>query len=95
MFRTCLAGVELAGSAPFVDLRLPAFIHFRAILETFMNIVIRESGERAAIASTQSAAGIEPPAKVAYSLQELVAGISPRNMHGEVHFGAPAGKEVF
>ncbi|MCA3074503.1 MAG: hypothetical protein ING77_18065 [Rhodocyclaceae bacterium] len=59
-----------------------------------MNTVIRESGERAAIAPAQPAVAIEPTAEVVYSLLELVAGISPRNLHGEVDFGAPAGKET-
>ena len=32
--------------------------------------------------------------EVAYSLPELVARISPRNLHRAVDFGVPAGKEV-
>ena len=32
--------------------------------------------------------------EVVYSLPELVARISPRNLHREVDFGAPAGKEA-
>lgn len=32
--------------------------------------------------------------EVAYSLPELVARISPRNLHRAVDFGAPAGKEA-
>ncbi len=53
-----------------------------------------QSGESAAIAPTQPAVVIEPPANVVYSLPELVARISPRNLHRAVDFGVPAGKEV-
>ena len=59
-----------------------------------MNIAIRKSGQSDASAPAQSATVIEPTAEVAYALPELVAGISPRNLHGEVDFGAPAGKET-
>jgi antitoxin component of MazEF toxin-antitoxin module len=59
-----------------------------------MNTAIRKSGESAAIAPPQPAAVIEPPASVVYSLPELVARISPRNLHREVDFGAPVGKEA-
>ncbi|MBY0438368.1 MAG: PbsX family transcriptional regulator [Burkholderiales bacterium] len=59
-----------------------------------MNTAIRKSGQSEAIAPPQPATVIEPTAEVAYSLPELVAGISPRNLHREVDFGAPAGKEA-
>ena len=35
------------------------------------------------------------PAKRDYSLDELVAGIRRSNVHGEVEFGAPEGREDF
>ncbi|MBM3358518.1 MAG: hypothetical protein FJY54_12420 [Betaproteobacteria bacterium] len=35
------------------------------------------------------------PAKREYSLDELVAGIRRANLHGEVEFGAPEGREAF
>lgn len=59
-----------------------------------MNTVIRKSGQGEVIAPARPAAVIEPTAKVSYSLPELVVGISPRNLHREVDFGAPAGREV-
>jgi len=34
-------------------------------------------------------------AKRQYSLDELVAGIRRSNVHGEVEFGAPEGREAF
>jgi antitoxin MazE len=38
---------------------------------------------------------IEPIERKEYSLAELVKGISPRNRHREIDFGAPAGKETW
>ena len=37
---------------------------------------------------------IELPKKIKYDLDELVAGINPQNMHSEVSFGKPVGKEA-
>ena len=37
---------------------------------------------------------IEPLKQVTYSLDEMVAGITPKNSHNEVSFGAPVGKEL-
>ena len=37
---------------------------------------------------------IEPLGRVEYSLAQLVAGITPKNSHNEVSFGAPVGKET-
>jgi antitoxin MazE len=33
--------------------------------------------------------------KPVYSLNELLAGMTPENRHDEVDFGAPVGREVF
>jgi antitoxin MazE len=38
---------------------------------------------------------IEPSQKVEYDLQDLLAGITPENLHGEASFGKPVGKESF
>jgi len=59
-----------------------------------MNSVVRKSGESEAIVPPQPATVIEPAAEFVYSLPELVAGVTPRNLHREVDFGAPAGKEA-
>ena len=37
---------------------------------------------------------IEPLKQVTYSLDALVAGITPTNLHTEVSFGGPVGKEL-
>ena len=37
---------------------------------------------------------IEPCQKVEYNLDDLVAGINARNIHAELSFGKPVGKEV-
>lgn len=37
---------------------------------------------------------IEPLKQVAYSLDALVAGITPKNSHSELSFGEPVGKEL-
>ncbi|MCW5574798.1 MAG: PbsX family transcriptional regulator [Burkholderiales bacterium] len=37
---------------------------------------------------------IQPSRKLDYELNELLDGITPRNLHDESDFGAPAGKEL-
>ncbi len=37
---------------------------------------------------------IEPLGRVEYDLDELVGGITPKNLHVEVSFGGPVGKEA-
>jgi antitoxin MazE len=37
---------------------------------------------------------IEPLGRIEYSLEQLVAGITRKNSHPEVGFGAPVGKEA-
>ena len=37
---------------------------------------------------------IEPMAKQEYPLDELLSGITAKNLHGEVDFGGPVGKEL-
>ena len=38
---------------------------------------------------------IEPASRKEYKLDELVAGITPRNTHAESDFGGPVGKEIW
>jgi len=38
---------------------------------------------------------VAPLSEKKYSLEELLAGITKRNMHGEANFGPPLGKEVW
>ena len=37
---------------------------------------------------------VQPAAEHEYTLEELLAGITKKNLHGEVDFGPPVGKEV-
>jgi antitoxin MazE len=37
---------------------------------------------------------IEPMIKREYQLEELLAGITPKNLHSESDFGKPVGKEL-
>lgn len=37
---------------------------------------------------------IEPMIRTEYQLEELLAGITPQNLHGESDFGKPVGKEL-
>ena len=37
---------------------------------------------------------IEPMAKQEYQLEELLEGITAKNLHSEVDFGGPVGKEL-
>jgi antitoxin MazE len=37
---------------------------------------------------------IEPMMKSEYQLEELLAGITPKNLHSESDFGKPVGKEL-
>jgi antitoxin MazE len=45
--------------------------------------------------TVQEGAIIIRPAVKRYTLEELVEGITPRNRHAEVDWGAPKGKEVW
>jgi antitoxin MazE len=38
---------------------------------------------------------IEPMRRKEYRLEELLAGITPKNQHQDVEFGLPVGKEVW
>jgi antitoxin MazE len=37
---------------------------------------------------------VEPPAP-SYTLEELLAGVRPSNLHGEIDWGPPVGKETW
>ena len=38
---------------------------------------------------------LEPVAAPEFDLAELLAQVTPENLHGEIDFGAPVGKEAF
>jgi antitoxin MazE len=65
--------------------RIPATILEAVHLKLNGTVDVREEGGRIVI---------EPVHPRKYDLAELLAGITPENLHAEVDFGAPAGKEA-
>lgn len=53
-----------------------------------------EVDQRVAIQVSKGRIVIEPVKHVEYNLDELLAGITDENLHGEVDFGPPVGKEA-
>lgn len=71
------------GNSPAV--RLPAVALKEAALSLEQKVTIIVSRGRIVI---------EPCDHVEYSLDDLLAGITPQNSHAEVSFGNPVGKEA-
>ena len=46
------------------------------------------------ITATNGRSVIEPVTQVEFRLEDLLAGVTPDNAHGELDFGAPVGKEA-
>ena len=46
------------------------------------------------ITATKGRIVIEPVTQVEFRLEDLLAGVTPDNAHGELDFGAPVGKEA-
>lgn len=67
------------------SVRIPAGIMEAARLKLDAAVDIREEGGRIII---------EPIRSNEYDLTYLLAGITPENLHTEVDFGAPVGKEL-
>jgi antitoxin MazE len=67
------------------SVRIPASIMEAAKLELDAPVEVREEGGRIVI---------EPIRNPEYDLDELLAGITPDNIHKEIDFGAPVGKEA-
>jgi len=65
--------------------RIPAAIMEAAHLTLDEVVDIREEGERIVI---------DPVRPERYKLAQLLAGSTPENLHAEVDFGGPVGKEV-
>jgi antitoxin MazE len=72
------------GNSP--ALRLPAVALKEAALSLDQKVTIAVSRGRIVI---------EPSEDVAYNLNDLLAGITPQNVHEEAGFGKPVGKEVW
>jgi antitoxin MazE len=67
------------------SVRIPAGIMEAARLGLDSPVDVREEGGRIVI---------EPIRSNEYNLDRLLAGITPENLHTEVDFGAPVGKEL-
>ena len=70
------------GNSLAVRLPMPVVNEAHFKLEQKVNITVKEGRII-----------IEPLQKLEYALEDLVAGITAENGHGEVSFGAPVGKE--
>lgn len=71
------------GNSPALRLPKSAITEAAFSLEQRVNLTV-----------TRGRIVIEPAGRVEYDLDELVAGITPRNSQGEVGFGRPVGKEA-
>lgn len=71
------------GNSPAV--RLPVSVMSAARLELEQRVQVTVEEGRVII---------EPLGRIEYSLKQLVAGITRKNSHPEVSFGAPVGKEA-
>jgi antitoxin MazE len=74
--------VKKWGNSPAV--RLPAAVMEAAHLALDQAVEVRAENGRVII----------EPAAPSYSLDNLLASITPENRHGEIDFGAPEGKEL-
>ena len=59
-----------------------------------MKIAAFDIEQRVTIKASKGRIVIEPADKFEFNLESLVAGITRENVHDEVDFGAPAGKEL-
>ena len=66
--------------------RIPVAVLQAAHLDLDEPVDVREESGRIVI---------EPVRRKEYDLAELVKGITPENLHAEVAFGGPVGKEVW
>lgn len=66
------------------SVRIPASVMAAAGLKLDQAVDVREESGRVII---------EPVTPVDYDLADLLAGITPENVHPEVDFGAPVGRE--
>lgn len=61
---------------------------------TVMKIASFDIEQRVTIKATKGRIVIEPAGKLDFKLEDLVAGITRANVHDEVVFGGPVGKEA-
>ena len=67
------------------SIRIPAGVMEAAHLSLDAPVDVREEGGRIVI---------EPIRSTEYDLAQLLAGITPENLHTEISFGVPVGKEI-
>jgi len=68
------------------SVRIPAAVLQAAKLRLEDSVDVREESGRIVI---------EPVSRKEYTLPELLKGITPENLHQEVDFGSPVGKEAW
>ncbi|HUA01507.1 MAG TPA: AbrB/MazE/SpoVT family DNA-binding domain-containing protein [Candidatus Aquilonibacter sp.] len=68
------------------SVRIPAAVMQAANLDLDDPVDVREESGRIII---------EPARRKEYDLEQLLAGITRENLHGEVDFGGPVGKEAW
>lgn len=66
--------------------RIPSSVMQAIHLSIDEEVDVREEGGRIVI---------EPARQKNYDLQELLRGITRKNLHGAIEFGRPAGKEIW
>ena len=71
------------GNSPALRLPVSALKEAKLSLQQKVNIVV-----------TRGRIVIEPSEKIEYDLNELLDGVTSRNVHAEVTFGKPVGREV-
>jgi antitoxin MazE len=71
------------GNSPAVRLNLAA-----------MKAAAFDIEQHVTIRATKGRIVIEPSAKLDFKLEDLVAGITRGNVHGEIDFGGPVGREA-
>ncbi|MEO6623544.1 MAG: PbsX family transcriptional regulator [Burkholderiaceae bacterium] len=71
------------GNSPALRLPVSALKEARLSLQQKVNIVV-----------TRGRIVIEPSERIEYDLDELLSGVTSGNVHAEVTFGKPVGKEV-
>ncbi|MBM5812150.1 MAG: PbsX family transcriptional regulator [Gammaproteobacteria bacterium] len=77
------AVVRKWGNSPAIRLPVAVLKEAAFSLEQKVNLTV-----------TRGRIVIEPSSRVEYDLDELIAGITSRNAHGEVGFGKPVGHEA-
>jgi antitoxin MazE len=78
------SGVKKSGTS--ASLRIPAAVMQAANMAFNEAVDVREEAGRIVI---------EPVRLTEYRLDDLLAQITPENLHGEVEFGRPIGKEAW